>query len=384
MNFKLKLSLKAYIFICDDKSIFYFDNETYILSCRNISTNQIIWDLKLKNSFYAINLIDGLIYLDGGDIFYEISKEGEILIDQNTLGFSIYLRDGFFKNVVALRKNEDKSRSRGIYSLRKKRILFWLDFKIHGYPTIIEDYIFASFSLKLRDEILRISESGQPIWHFNLDSLYESHASQLAMYNLGELSYITEPLLQINNLIGVLNNLLWVDVDVQMRGSFLLALDTETGAVVHLLQTTELQTAMPEHLYYYKKLRRTAKSHLDVENNMILGFGADFDHWQVDLTQPEPIIKFWYLEENFKSIPEAHAVQIDFSGITPTHIFFPNSHGHFPQVIAFNRKTMQVDWRQVFNDEKGYFSPKQVKANDTHLFVHMSDNSLHIFEKTED
>jgi hypothetical protein len=212
-------------------------------------------------------------------------------------------------------------------------------------------------------------------WHFTLHSLKITHPEKIEKYGEFEM--------KINHIVGVLNDILWMDIDVSMNGSFLLRLGTGTGKCVHFLDTVEYQNHIPTEKDFIGLPCTTFTTH-DVKRNILLGFAPDTLHWQVDLSSPSPTIKMWSLKDE---MTKHHAFVGAYMGcgISDSHIFFPvGSLGSTPQVFALNRESLKVDWQYFFTEGGQYFTPTKVEVTDTHLYVLDNTGTLHIFEKTED
>lgn len=216
----------------------------------------------------------------------------------------------------------------------------------------------------------------QTIWHFNLESLKETHLDQTHKY--GEFQ------MKINHFIGVVQGILWIDIDVIMNGSFLLGLDAETGKCVHLLDTAENQNEVNYVALVPNRLPSSTFTTYDDKRNILFGFAHDHFHWQVDLSEKSPKIKMWSVEDEMK---KHHAFVSAFMncGISDSHVFFPvGSIGSTPQVFALNRDTLKVDWQYFLTEGGAYYTPTKVEVTETHLYVLDNTGTLHIFEKKEE
>lgn len=221
-----------------------------------------------------------------------------------------------------------------------------------------------------------IPEKNDYEWHFTLQSLKQTHPEKTEKYGEFEM--------KINHLVGVINEILWMDIDVAMNGSFLLGLDTKTGKCVHFLDKVENQDDVNYVALIPNRLPGITFTTYDTKQNILFGFAAEHFHWQVDLSVSQPKIKMWSVEDEMKKY-HAYVSAYMNCGISDSHVFFPvGSLGSTPQVFALNRETLKVDWQYHFTEGGQYFTPTKVEVTDTHLYVLDNTGTLHIFEKTED
>jgi hypothetical protein len=212
-------------------------------------------------------------------------------------------------------------------------------------------------------------------WYFSLQNLKESNPEKMEQYG--------DYPMTINNFVGIANNILWMDIDVEMNGSFLLGLDTETGNVVAFAKECQEQNQLKGR-GYSPCLPSRSYTTIDTKRNILYGFASDWLYWQVDLSDKLHKIKLWDLSEEMEKHKSYVSVYMN-CGISDNHIFFPvGSLGSTPQVFALNRETLKVDWQYFFTEGGQYFTPTKVEVTDTHLYVLDNIGTLHIFEKTED
>jgi hypothetical protein len=240
-----------------------------------------------------------------------------------------------------------------------------------NFPKEINHKIISCFSITKIDYL----------WHYNIDSLYESHPSQMAEYES------LNP--EINRIIGVHNGILWLDIIVRAANSFILGLDAATGAVVHFLQDISLQNEVEYHqLWPQFGLRlpsNNGNTFIDTDRNRLYGFRADDYYWQVDLNDDSPTIKVTSLKHLTQKY-DCFFCDLTNCGISKQHIYFPvggigtKSNG----VVVFNKDTMAIDYVLPLDPKQGFGAPNQVKINDTHVFVKSKEGILSIFEKVED
>lgn len=208
-------------------------------------------------------------------------------------------------------------------------------------------------------------------WHFSLESLND--INPLIDWSKAE----------VFNFIGVQNNILWMDIVVPDYGGVLLGLDTQTGSVKHLL--TECLPMNDQLWYTLKTIPNYCLSRYDEGSNKIIGAARSI-YWEVDLSEKTPIMKRWNFEKELEKYHAEFRPSTLDCAITPTHIITPVG-GAIPRVVAFNRKSYQIDWCHEFLEESKTipdFMPQKAEATDTHLFVLISTGDLYIFEKTED
>lgn len=216
-----------------------------------------------------------------------------------------------------------------------------------------------------RKKIILYKLGGTPLWHFPLSTLNDLYPEIEANW-------------EVWHFAGVVEGVLWVCIDSNKGQGALLGLDADTGTPLHFLHHAQDQTkgAMPT-------MPANANTQYDPQANKLIGFG-NYHYWEVDLNQEPYQPKIWNLEE------ELRALRIS---LAPGRVNAMNGNYIFSfsgalqpildsSVFALNRKTLQIDWRYVFDmEEKGYFTPMKVEITDTHLFVLDSQGTLHIFEK---
>lgn len=251
-----------------------------------------------------------------------------------------------------------------------------IDLKFHKNETLIFGfYEFNEWGDSIKSKIGCYQvKSGEKIWHFTLQSIEEVYTKKMEKYGENEM--------KINHFVGVVNSILWLDVNVANNGSFLLRLDTETGKCVYFLDTVEHQNYLPSEDDFVGLPYTTFTTH-DAERNILLGFAPNWLHWQVDLSSSNPTIKMWSLKDEMTK-HHAYVSAYMNCGISDSHVFFPvGSLGSTPQVFALNRETLKVDWQYHFTEGGQYFTPTKVEVTDTHLYVLDNTGTLHIFEKEE-
>lgn len=326
--------------------------------------------------------VDSILFIDNKVINYNsvntdkvfnIKSEQIISFDSN---YSIVILDnngfGLFEKV-----SSDWEVTTGYGSIEKDNFDFYFSASYIIMSVITENAYFLCFNDNNRTSVSCFSpEKVDYSWHFTLESLKITHADKILKYS--------DYQMEVNHFVGVVNGILWMDINVIMNGSFLLGLDAETGKCVHLLDTADNQNEVNYGGLIPNRLPGGTFTTYDEKRNILLGFAHDHFHWQVDLSELSPTIKMWSVEDEMK---KHHAFVSAFMncGISDSHIFFPvGSIGSTPQVFALNRDTLKVDWQYFLTEGGAYYTPTKVEVTKAHLYVLDNTGTLHIFEKTED
>lgn len=332
------------------------------------------WNILIKNSCGLICYFDKFILIQNYEGIVSVInyEDGNILKEFSSQEFKISLpvfTKRLFNSKLNCYKGRIFERQFGLYDFITNEII-WGREKMDGF------WIHDFYIIKVADSIVINNPYSEKVnWHFSLQSLKETRPEQMEKYGTYEM--------KINNFAGIANDILWLDIDVVMNGSFLLGLDAETGYPIHILDFVENQNQVDYVALVPNRLPGTSYTTYDSKRNILFGFKHDYFHWQVDLSESQPKIKMWSVEEEMKNHHAFVSAYMN-CGISDTHIFFPvGSLGSTPQVFALNRETLKVDWQYFFTESGQYFTPTKVEVTDTHLFVLDNTGTLHIFEKEE-
>jgi hypothetical protein len=354
-------------------------------------------DVKIESVRYFLFYHEGIIYLTGSidnrDVCYW-SKQGSKLLVENSVIPSFqeenkyillyfpdkpiiinrelefvemqdfYVKIFFSNNDFVGYKRENDGRNSLCYYSMKERSIKWKTYDNLLYPMLIGELLICKKKIVKEVYIAAISlTSGSELWQFSLSSLppYEVYEEQ----HPSKLSHI----------IGVYDNLLWVDIG----GWRLIAIDLITGELMHQTDPLPVLLGMERkersHFTY-------SRIHLDKENGLLKILAHRY-YMEFNLSTLKAILK-----KDFGAIwPESWRITRSiFYQSEPSKLFFC---GHYKSTVMtpnafgiFDTEKAEVIWFETQKDDAGFIEPPQV--NDKMLAIRDSNSNLLIYDREKE
>ena len=207
-------------------------------------------------------------------------------------------------------------------------------------------------------------DTGQIVWRYTL--------SETEVYYNGR--KITD--IQIANLLGVYNNLLWI---VLNTGHFI-GLSINDGSLIHHLK---MPFNFPDDWKKYETFSQAERSVLDTTEGKIFGIRSKI-YWEIDLQNPETMYKYFDVSETC----EKNNIEANLPGEPlcwqRDEIFIGQQEWSTnPSYVGiFNRKTKEITWTSHEIGEPGIFKGlTKIAYAKTRLYVLDAQNTLHILER---
>ena len=200
----------------------------------------------------------------------------------------------------------------------------------------------------------------EPLWQFSLNTIPNNPHND---------NYNKEADWEVKKLIGVLEGKLWI----ALNHHTIIALDIETGALVHQIHTIAnfhcswLPSAIP----------LPEATQIDETTHKLIGFMWEF-YWEIDPTNGA--IQFYDLTNEF-SVKKIRSDITNFV-LTDSKIYFAS---HFDSKIgALDKVTKKLTWEYEFQKEEGT-EPRimELQGNENQLGALSSQGTLYIFEREE-
>jgi hypothetical protein len=317
---------------------------------------------KTEEDFFFIN--DKFYYQDNDstleiDLISKTSKILKFLVSNV----------GLYQNTF-LRGIDYKREENGMYSSKLLLYQFNPPQLLHEIPNrhSLSQNISTRFKNKLigcfsRTIIKSLNlETGKYHWEVDL-SEYCKYSSVATSYQIVEG--------MIREVFGVFEDKIWVYTDARL----LLGLSLQTGQVLLKIDTNKFHSG--GFVFF-------AAHFLPQEG--IIGFLIEQHYLEYDL-RTLTVIK----EKNFDTGQHLTDWKFSLSTFTNDYIYFVGNKGSeygFSQFVGvLNRKNLEVEWWQNMGEgnKTPYFSLTKAPLSDgKKLYVHDSEGTLHIFEKTED
>ena len=187
--------------------------------------------------------VDSILFEDNQIINYntvETDKVFNIDTEQIINFYSNYTIETLDKNRYGLlsKVNKDWEVTTGYGSIDKQDFDFTFSSSYIVVRIVIENAFYLCFNDYEHKKVsCFLPEKKDFLWHFTLQSLKQTHLEKMEKFEKNEM--------KINHFVGVMNDVLWLDIDVLNIGSFLLGLDTNTGKCAYFLDTVEHQNYLP-------------------------------------------------------------------------------------------------------------------------------------------
>lgn len=327
--------------IIENTFIFESQNNSIFLSRKTETTNGEIEKYELISGsikerialdVYCTSIINFRDY-----IFCTTSESTGIFIDR-ALHFKKRIPEGFkvafchkITDFIPVFRGKIKNREFGIYSISENQVL-WFNKNFKALE-IFGDILLGQSNF----EIIRVDpKTGEVIWELNLKLCFTSLLEKNGKANLIDVSAnsVIVGLEQIDKVISV--NIENGDVQWQINTfSNGLKVDSEKGILLQMLVN-------------YSKYDLNTGEMIDNFNN-----SEYFESCEIESQRSNYVLV------------DDHIITTDWRK---------------GNIGAFNTKTHKFDWIERI-DGVSFPSPKPIKYSDPYLFVHDSNNTLHIFER---
>ena len=311
----------------------------------NIITNQKIDNIENQRNIYNF----GNDYIISQDI-----RGNTYIIDTNNYSFDNNFKiDGFKYPYFTFYEINNKS-IEGVYDYNKNVILFTTDEWIGR--DIIDNYIFSNYQGTITSRNIK---TGDVLWHFDLNQL-------------GTLK--KEPY-KVLKIIGVLDNKVWI----ALNNYTLIALDINTGELMHRL------SEIKNFDYPFGSIIPAPESmKIDKSRNILYALAWEY-YWEINPQTGE--IQMWNLFDYFQSLKLRNDLILNYVKIGNI-IYFASRNddcNYESQLAGFNVNTKKIEWQYKFLPNENGSIPQinDLKGNEKMLGALDRDNTLHIFEKTE-
>lgn len=371
MNYQKTESIIVSQFTISNDILYYCsDNElgNSTVFSRNLKYKNTLWIVNIEGIGTIMNIYEDNLFIQdyNANLFHINIKDSACSRNLSTAEWKITLSNKLTENNYLLGlKGKLMNREYGIYDLEKNSIFFSTNQNLIGFTEANNIFIKNKTEIKCFSIELRII-----LWLFSLSGLAKQYSSFTQNFVQGE----------VWRFVGVIDNILWVDINYVGKGGALLGLDVVTGLPVHFLNELVFQNEILSYLV--EGLPLNAFTQYDKDKNILFGTDTYF-YWEIDLSSPTHI-KMWSFEEELKKYQASFARDTTTYTTTKSHIF--SITGRFgetfsSQVFAFNRETHKIDWQYKFNYLDAYVRPTKVEVSENNLFVLDSGGTLHIFEK---
>ncbi|MBC7000282.1 hypothetical protein [Cytophaga sp. FL35] len=240
-------------------------------------------------------------------------------------------------------KNIDNERI--IFNIEKIIISFTFDFKFRAY-TLPE---------------------ATPKWQFNIETLgtWLNDKKEEKPYT-------------VDKFIGVWQNQLLASC----FSGLIISIDVNNGKLLH--QWSAYPSSFTMSGYTVSKINPSCCSMLDEQENKLIGFNH-FTLWKIDLQTAK--LSAFDLQEQFK-VQDLYSIHHIKGFVVNTTHYIISAKTSFKEqlnrrldcLIAINKETLAIDWKQQFKDNEALKTDIPQYANDK--LYHLDwNNTLHIFEK---
>ncbi len=348
-------------------------NGSYLVT-RGIVENKLmeisIFDINQMNLVYSMEIEAYPNHVFGNNIFF---KKGNKYLYYNFINSKLNILHNSYdeksisfinnSNLHSLSKRYVKSGQSNKYEFFDFDKKIWeMDYK--GSLILYSPTIFLLLSkkdgLSNRDEFSKINpNTGEKIWHFNLDDHLDKLVSQYPFKHENKIS----------NLIGEYKNQLWFS----MKNGGLLCLDSNSGEFLHYMRDEERNTApWANSAGRHPILTSSRFAKLLKEEGKLIVFEMYY-YWELDLESLK--ISFHILKDYFEEIGYEGV-----KGVIPTIkgdqiITIDNRNSKFG---AFNRKTLTFDWIEKL--PKGMTRPRDIKMFRDKYFILTHNGNLLVYD----
>ncbi len=333
--------------------VYYTINEKYLI----LKDNHL--NFIFNNQIVAQNIADDLI-LTNDKVFYNDLEEFNI--------YDLKNNSSIYYNAFSILNTKPMSNKIGVIIRNEDEQLFLFDkIKLEKTKLNIEDYnwglIFCS------DEHLFIQDNSsiksysikqnKPIWHFDLTQLGTPQK---------------EPY-KVLKIIGVLDKKLWV----ALNNYTLIALDINTGDLIHRL------SEIKDFDYPFGSIIPAPESmKIDHSRNILYALAWEY-YWEINPQTGE--IQMWNLFDYFQSLKLRNDLILNYVKIG-NMIYFAGRNddcNYESQLAGFNVNTKKIEWQYKFLPNENGSIPQinNLKGNEKMLGALDRNNTLHIFEKTQ-
>ena len=335
-------------------------------------------DILYRDNNVFLNDVEGSSFWEKKNIFYYHDNKGyhNLLNNDNDLkyhgeiGFSIdTIKDNemicFYDSQFI---NGFWERNLGLFDVSQMKIIKKIDLNLKSlyfFFTSLNYYLCKN--LKDRNLLYRINHDFSLIWQFSI--------ADFPNYISG---FGREEKADIQQIIGVYNNILWVLV-----GRFrLVGIDVETGKQMHYIEDIPYALGLTKEERYHFDFGAYSVIHLDEAQGILKAFAHRY-YIEFDLNTLKGVVKKdfgekWEESWRIKSSTyyQEYPTQLFFSGYYK-NIHNPNAFG------IFDTDKAEIVWYDTTKEDLGsFYNPPQ--ANDKILAILDDKHNLLIYDKTDD
>lgn len=219
------------------------------------------------------------------------------------------------------------------------------------------NYIFTRTRKRKSPDVINClnKTNGDCLWRFNLERLSENNLKS---------NYLVKTMIHSDE------NMIWI----ALNNNTVIALDIKTGSLIK--KTSSIDNFNCDWLPSSIPLPEAMQ--IDKNRNLLVGLMWEF-YWEINPTSGE--INFYDLTDYFKK-EKIRCDKPDYV-LGDNHIYFISRNES--KIGSFNLRTKKIDWSYKFEKNDNGVTPEilEIKGNDSMLGALDRNNTLHIFEKTQ-
>jgi len=291
-----------------------------------------------------------------------------ILQDFKTSSFELFNLDGLFSKAYFGFYNYLIKSDKVFFIELQTNMMSYIENEILSKTEIKENgfYIGEKYLVVKGDRILCCDLDGKEIWVFQLNSIILSDDNS------------TDKNILLRKYFGVWNDQIFFACNIK----FIIGLELSSGLIRKVWSTMDGFILDSDNKGVIPKPESFV---LDKANNILIGAINTF-YFEIDLITDE--IKYFDVKAELLKFGIYFIKQISNNPFTDEHLFLTAMMKQSPNdekwssdcLIAFNRKTHEIDWHYSFENASLGTNVPQISENK--LFQLDSNNTLHIFQKT--